>query len=174
MENTMTTNTVETKRQYQGIEGWLILPLLGIIISIIQEFYYFFKAILPVFISGDVYYIFFPEVSYSDTTYLQVATFSLFCMITVIGLSLYTLFLFWKFCIKSKSTPTLYIIWLVSSIVVLAVMLTMMCVLPAVTELYDGKEFKEHIRELGRSVLSATIWIPYFMVSQRVKKTFVR
>lgn len=170
----MMTNAVDTQKKYQGIGGWLLLPLLGIAITIIQGFYSIFTDVLAVFYSGDIYYIIYPEIPYSDPSYLQGTITFVVGMIIVFGLQILSLFLLWKFLAKSKATPKLYNVWMICSIVGLIITLMMVCFFPLVAEEYDLKEFIGLMKDLGRSIFSATIWIPYFMVSKRVKNTFVR
>lgn len=170
----MTTDVVETQIKYQGIAGWLLLPLLGIITSIIQGIYYFFIEIFPIFYSGDIYFLFHPEVPYSDASYLQGVIVFISAIIISVSTILFSFFLLWKFCLKSKATPKLYTIWIIYNIIGLVIILMMVCFFPAIAEQYDWKEFVGLMKDLGRSIISATIWIPYFMVSQRVENTFVR
>lgn len=166
-------NGDEVSKKYQGIAGWLLLPLLGIVIIIMQGFYYFLIEYLPIFFSGDIYLILYPEVPYSDPSYLQRMIFFISCLIILIGFQLFSFFLLWKFLIKSKTTPKLYIIWIIGDIVGSIVILMMVCFFPAVGELYDLKEFMGLMKGLGQSIFSATIWIPYFIVSKRVENTFI-
>lgn len=166
-------NGDEIPKKYQGIAGWLLLPLLGIIISIIQGFCYIFNHTLPMFFSGDIYFILLPEVSYSDPSYLQRVIYFISCLIILIGLQLFSFFLLWKFFTKSKTTPKIYTIWIVGSILGLTITLMMVYFFPAVGELYDLKEFMELQKNLVKSIFFSTIWISYFTFSKRVKNTFI-
>lgn len=39
--------------------------------------------------------------------------------------------------------------------------------------LFDAHTFSENLRDVIRSVLVAAIWVPYLLISERVKHTFV-
>lgn len=62
----------------------------------------------------------------------------------------------------------MFITWLVVALLVQAADLI------GVIGLLDSALTDADFRDLGRALAAAIIWVPYFMVSKRVKNTFVR
>jgi hypothetical protein len=84
-----------------------------------------------------------------------------------IVMSIYLLFLFFR---KSARFPKLYVMFLLSNLAfLLADAFAVTIVLPS-QPIMDP----DTAREFGRSVVSASIWVPYLFLSKRVKNTFVR
>ncbi|WP_426578588.1 DUF2569 family protein [Xenorhabdus stockiae] len=68
---------------------------------------------------------------------------------------------------KSKKTPYLYISLLISNITVQVIMIFL------TINVMSATVDPNYTLNLIRSILHAAVWIPYFIVSVRVKKTFV-
>ena len=80
---------------------------------------------------------------------------------------IYLLFLFFR---RSARFPKLYIMFLCSNLAfLLADAFAVRIVLPN-QPIMDP----ETAREFGRSIVAASIWVPYLLLSKRVKNTFVR
>src|SRR5690606_34349957 len=70
---------------------------------------------------------------------------------------------------RSRHTSKLAILWLSWTAIFVVIDYFVADFIPAVAAQSDPDSTKE----LVRSVLGAAIWIPYFLVSKRVKATFV-
>jgi hypothetical protein len=91
----------------------------------------------------------------------------------IIGNSLFIIFdivLIVLFFTKSNRFPILIIIFIATNLFFLAGDLVLTDLIPAVAAESDP----ESVTELARSIIAAAIWIPYFLVSKRVKNTFVK
>jgi H+/Cl- antiporter ClcA len=83
---------------------------------------------------------------------------------------IFTLWVAWIFFKKSNQTPKFYIIWLVLlALVQIADALLVKQIPMAAAQSADP----EIIRDIARSIIGAVVWIPYFLVSKRVKNTFI-
>jgi len=124
------------KEKLKGIGGWLILPIIGLFVSI------------PILL------------------YDIISTLSLYEMDSLLGFSLFIDGAFIVFIIitliamfnKKKYLPKLMISFYLANFI-------LQLVLSMITEEYDS---------FLQSLISAAIWIPYFVKSQRVKNTFVK
>jgi len=80
--------------------------------------------------------------------------------------SLYLVYLFFT---KNRFFPKFYILIAISSIIFIIIDAWLVTkVLPSEPMLDE-----ETMRELTRALISAAIWVPYMLVSKRVKATFV-
>ncbi len=143
----------------QRIEGWLLLPALGVLLSPAQMFYSFVKDFqllnghswLINFING---YTGLAFVGFLEQVYNASMT-VFFILIAV---------LFYR---RRSSVPRLMQFYYgVPAVWLLLDLLLIQLVAPDTnTEEYTGM--------ITRSVIAAAIWIPYFRTAQRVKRTFV-
>ncbi|MDX7988038.1 DUF2569 domain-containing protein [Xenorhabdus sp. 12] len=137
---------------FKKIGGWLYLPAIGLILSLI---------ILIFQIGVAVYTI--PSVSYYATLQ-QTVIFTLIGNILLFLLTIHTATLFFN---KSKQTPRFYILLRLLNIVIQSI--TVYLVVDGLGHSIDYTLIVPVLQQ----VITAAIWIPYFMVSVRVKKTFV-
>jgi len=131
-----------------GISGWLILPALGIVLGITLSFYYIVMLIQ--------YYSVIEESGYGTLILLQ--------LLAQGGLTIFLLFVAKRFFAKKSNAPMLMIKFLITGIVVTALLLSV--------EMIMGIHMLGAVG-LVQSVIIATIWIPYFRVSKRVVATFI-
>jgi hypothetical protein len=86
-----------------------------------------------------------------------------------LGLIVFAVLLAVMFFQKRRSVPLMFIGVVGTSIVVLAVDLALAGTIPAAAREVSAKDWGE----LGRATFALAIWGSYFLVSQRVKATFV-
>jgi hypothetical protein len=148
------------------IGGWLILPLLGVIISPVMLIYYF--------IDSD----FFNHNSWLGTfestdSASNVLTFYYLGQLLIqIGFIVFSVLVLIQFLKRRSSLPFLYILMLVIS------SLTAFAEYLSYDQLSEYLVFDSSRAEMGkyagRAFLGLVIWVPYFAISKRVKSTFTR
>jgi len=141
--------------EYDSIGGWLILIGVGVVLGVFTTLYGFL-------IDWEVYY------TWSQWTDLEFGIALAFEIICKSAFAILSVALAISFFTKRKIFPKLYIFICVSSILFvigdIALCQTLLEIPP------EPKDFSE----LGKMFLRAAIWIPYMLLSKRVKGTFVR
>lgn len=154
-------------KQPKGLGGWLILPAIGLFalplkmgLSLITDFLPIFQknywAVLTTPGSGAYHHLWAPLI--------------IFEIAGNIFLLLLDLVLIFLFFIKSTRFPALFISFMALNLVFMVGDLFFADLIPAVAAQRDFKSFKE----LAQLFVGAIIWIPYFLISKRVKNTFVK
>lgn len=136
------------------IGGFLYLPALGIILSIISGIYGFLSSIKSYHGVTDITTALYPFIIYQ-----------MVCFAILLALSVYITGVFFG---KKKKTPFYYILF---------ISLNLMFVISNVAIAhfqYGVAVDSDMLTSMARTLISACIWIPYFLVSVRVKRTFVR
>lgn len=147
----------------KGLGGWLILPMIGLVLSPLRMGYQFITDLLPVF--DPAVWNKLTDAALPGYRPMLVPLI-VFESVANVAMFAFTLAVMWFFFNKSRRTPRLFIIWLV---------------LLALTQVIDSALASRvglpvdnaSLRDIIRSVAAAAIWIPYFLVSKRVKNTFV-
>jgi hypothetical protein len=150
----------------RGIGGWLILPLLGLILTPIRVGFSSVRDLAPALKPGTWAALTTPGAAAYHPLWAPVLVFE--CVVNGL-LIVCSLVLLWLFLRKSHRVPLLMVAWLVAIVAVQVVDLLLVGQIPAAAAAPDA----QGIRDLVRLVLSALIWIPYFLRSKRVKNTFV-
>ncbi len=157
---------LNTGRQVSGIGGWLILPLIGLFISIFKLGYILLGTFFPLLASGNWRVLTTPGSEYYDPLWGPVlvfeATGNLAFLIWVVVL----LILLFS---KSPAFPKTMIIFFVCNIAFLTIDMVLCRQIPLAASTWE-----ESLGELVPVVIGALIWIPYFLTSERVKNTFTR
>ncbi|MEX6215742.1 DUF2569 domain-containing protein [Providencia hangzhouensis] len=152
----------QPRRELTGIGGWLIFPMLGIILSLI---------ILPFSIYEQNTQVIEYWVELTDPQSSSfIPLFKELIYFEVLGnVILYStlLFLSYVFFTKKKLTTKIYIFFQIFSLV-----LTVTDIILA-SILLDLEVESSDIKDIFRALIACAIWIPYFLVSRRVKNTFV-
>ncbi|MCB0764136.1 MAG: DUF2569 family protein [Flavobacteriales bacterium] len=146
------------------IGGWMVLPLIGLLLSPLRMLVEMFQ---------DDMYFFTCALDAPYTIVERKDLFQLYCygsQAWAIGMFAFTAVLIVLFFRKRTSVPILMVFLYGVTVVFLIVdqLLYDFFDLPALTgEPYGSKD-------LVRSIIAGCIWIPFFLVSDRVRTTFVR
>ena len=148
-----------TETEPKGIGGWLVLVLIGLIItpirlliSMITEFTPLLEQIKNNPILADLKQLVMAEI-----------------VVNMIFL-IYAFVLIILMLKKSKLFPRMIIIFYISNLVFVladAIIISNHPVLGPITNITDS------FMEIFKSVAANAIWVPYFIISRRVKNTFV-
>jgi hypothetical protein len=155
-----------TQKQYDKIGGWLILVAIGLIFTPIRLLVVIVKDLLPV-VSGDTW----SRLTTPGTESYHVLWAPLL-IFEIVGNCLFILFpiivaIF--FFQKRQFVPRLIIVLLLSNLVFVAIDYFAADLIPFIA----NQEDMGSLIELIRVFIACVIWVPYFLVSKRVKGTFV-
>ncbi|MBN2590464.1 MAG: DUF2569 family protein [Sedimentisphaerales bacterium] len=133
-----------------GIGGWLILPAIGLILGTILSV----VGLIIVFTQSEDIYDEYGGIFILNITFDIIMTILIFFATIV-------------FFGKKSYVPTMMIYLMIFNIVICGLLL-------AINISQDAEIFAiEYAKGLAKGIISSFIWIPYFLVSKRVKATFV-
>lgn len=154
-------------KSYDKIGGWLTLVAIGLIFAPLRILLFTFKDIIPVFK---------PETWSTLTTPTSEAYHSLWAPVLIgelVGNLFFVVFgiiLAVLFFQRRKIVPKLAIIFLLTNLGFVVADSLVAGMIPAVAQ----QDNASTVKEVVRGVVGAAIWVPYFIMSKRVKGTFVR
>ncbi|MDC9623596.1 DUF2569 domain-containing protein [Xenorhabdus sp. XENO-7] len=137
---------------FKKIGGWLYLPAIGLILSVIFIIYQF--KIAAEVVSRVAYY----------STLQNIVIFTMVANIILLLLVFHTAILFFN---KLKQAPRFCILLCLSNVLIQGITIFL------ITNGLGYSIDYATISPILQAVVTAAIWIPYFMMSVRVKKTFV-
>jgi hypothetical protein len=150
----------------KGIGGWLWLVVAGLLISPIRIAGDLLTIHWPLFRDGAWPVLTTPGAEAYHPLWAPLITFEIAGNTGSILLALTTL---WFLLRRSRRAPILAITWLIWTTAIVTIDFFAADLIPAVA----AKPDPAGMRELVRSLISTAIWVPYFLVSQRVRATFV-
>lgn len=156
---------MNNQQELKGLGGWLIVMGIGVILSPIVLLYEGF-SLLEFFKQDGVSQLNNPA---SDIYYPALLWFILGeCVVNLVLLllSLYAAYLFFS---KHYRFPKFYIGLMIGYLLVLFAD----CVISELLIPQESAFDSETITELAKSALRCVIWVPYLLISVRVKNTFV-
>ncbi len=143
------------EREFKKIRGWLFVPAIGLVLSLIGN-------VVSINTSMRILMEHYGAISGKWQALL------IFELVFYIAMFAYTLFVSSLFFRKKRQLPRHYIAFLLLWIAFFAADLLLAHQLVHFPFVYDT------VKAVVRSVVSAAIWVPYFLISDRVKRTFVR
>ena len=148
------------------IGGWLYLVALGLSVTAIRGTYQMYSVYWPIFRDG-----YWPKLTTAGGAGYHVLWAPLIVgeivgNLCVIALSVFALAHFFR---KSRKTPRAAVVCYSFGVALVLLDYFVSGFIPAVANNRSASN-----SELFRACFSAAIWIPYFLVSKRVKNTFVR
>ncbi|WP_298322448.1 DUF3857 domain-containing protein [uncultured Dokdonia sp.] len=153
-------------KEGKSIGGWLILLAIGLVFTPI--------GIIVQILSEEGYYDAYTWSALWNTEGLSGKPMVLVIaleMIINVALVIYSIVLIILFFKKRTVVPKLMII-LYASMLILLILDTVAANLLA-PDLYSAEENQEFLKDIMKALFRCTIWIPYFVISKRVKETFV-
>jgi hypothetical protein len=150
----------------KGIGGWLVLVVIGLLVTPIRIGQFMVANHWAIFRDGAWPILTTPGTGSYHVLWGPLIVFEIIGNTGSIVLALVVLWFLFR---KSRSTPRLAITWLIWNTAFVVIDYFAADLIPVVAAQADPNS----VKELMRSVLAAAIWIPYFLVSKRVKATFV-
>ncbi|MEJ2422027.1 MAG: DUF2569 domain-containing protein, partial [Acidobacteriota bacterium] len=150
----------------EGIGGWLIWIVIGLIATPVILFVQIFHTYLPLFTSGAWQEL----TSAGSSVYHPVmAGLVVFEMVSKLFFAFSAIGLLALMLRESRRFPSLMILFFVLNLVYVASDMVLTGFLQGVpAEVFNGMTM-----QLVKTSLVAMLWIPYFVVSNRVRQTFV-
>ena len=159
------TKDMKEETEPCGIGGWLILPMLGLIIAPIRLGILLLTTYVPIFTEGSWEVLTTPGSDSYHSLWAPLLTYEIAGNIVYIVASIVLLVLLFR---KHYSFPKWMIIFYATNLAFVGIDFVLADLIPAVA----AQQNPESLKELVRTMVGAAIWIPYFIKSQRVQNTF--
>ncbi|MDQ1813277.1 DUF2569 domain-containing protein [Massilia sp. CCM 9210] len=156
----------ELKKDLEGLNGWLLIVGIGLLLTPLRMLYVFPALYVNLF--GSAHWV---DMTTPGTgTYHSAWKPLIFTEVAFnCGMLLASLLLLYLFFSKKRGFPMLFIVLHVAGILfIVCESMIIHLILPA-EPLFDP----DTASDLVRSLLMALIWVPYMLVSDRVEQTFV-
>jgi hypothetical protein len=150
------------------IGGLLILVAIGLIINLIQNLGQYSSSLRAVFDSSIWDNVTDPHSLAYHPYWKPVLLYEVMAGPVFIFLNVVALWLFFR---KKRVFPKLMVILIPSFFVLMLVDYYLLGLIPTIAE---SANYSRHGRELIIRFFAMHIWIPYFLLSDRVQKTFLR
>ncbi len=142
------------KKSFEKIGGWLFLPALSLLFMLASGIFSFYQTLVEVI----------PIYNYTTAMGRYFINLGFALDLALFVLVVITAIFFFQ---KRKKTPTLYISLLIANIATQGLMILLM------DNVFKLPIESEYTFDIIRSIFHAVIWVSYFKISVRVKKTFV-
>lgn len=160
----MTTTTNIHKNNLTGIGGWLILVAIRIVFGAISLLFFIASNLKDFVFSGDLNVL--SSIDSPDYIPGFLASYIVEFVINTAFLVGYC-YLVYLFFTKNYKTPKFFIVIEIAYVVFLIVDMFYSIVM------FDYEVDNAAIKEIIKNIIGCCIWVPYFLVSVRVKNTFV-
>ncbi len=154
------------KDKLKGLGGWLILVGIGVVISPLRLSYEYGPMYYSIFTDGTFKALTTPGTEFYHSLWGPLLIGEAICNSFLVLASVYLVYLFFT---KHYLFPKVYIAIIVFSLFFIPLDAWVGSLVITDEPMFDPATTKE----LTRSLVAAIIWIPYMLVSKRVKATFV-
>jgi hypothetical protein len=165
VESAVVVEEVES-RGPEGIGGWLLLPLLGLIFTPIAALVTIVRDNLPPFTEGYFSTLTNPAFEHYHPLWSVVLVFEPIGTATIGAMAVWALVLLTR---KDKAFPRFMIAFYSMNLAFVIVDAVLCFQIP----LLANESGPALVRDFMRTCIVAAIWIPYMCVSKRVRNTFV-
>ncbi len=157
---------MQETRGPEGLGGWLILVGIGIVVGPVRMAYVMLDTYREIVTNGTWEILTTQDSGFYYPELAALIVVELAVNLAILVASLYVAYLFFT---KRRSLPAWYIgVAVFSFVFVLADAIAVSALLPDMP-LMDSQT----AGEMGRSLFQVCVWVPYMLVSRRVKATFV-
>ena len=165
----MAAPTKELKgiNSWQGINGWLFLLAIGLLISPIFNLITLKDEFLPIFQKGYWKVLTTPGSGAYHQLWAPIIISNIFFITVFIVCNLFLIYLFFS---KYYRFPKYFIVFLLSEVFYAVANFYFMNQIPTVA----AQSNLDLLRDVIRAIFNAVVWVPYCLVSKRVKNTFVK
>lgn len=161
------TNQQKPLTNLQGIGGWLILIVIGLVVTPIRIGITVYNTYVPIF-SGETWSLLTtPGAAAYNPMWKPILLFEIFGNLIFLFSSVALLFLLFG---RKRIFPRLMIAFYIANLLFVGLDLVAASSIPTVASQADASS----TMELVRSILVCAVWVPYFLVSERVKQTFTQ
>jgi hypothetical protein len=150
----------------KGLGGILIVVAVWLFANPARTAYYLVTAYLPMLSNGGWDAVAAAGTTFSPPSLSVIIPFEIACNVAILAFNLVVISHFFR---RSAAFPKLVIALILVSIAYVFVDARLLQYVPA----YAANFIADMQDELDKSVLGGWIWIPYFLISARVKNTFV-
>lgn len=157
---------MNTDNGKKGLGGWLILVGIGVIIAPITMLVKFLPIYIPIFENGTWEMLTTVGSEAYNPLWGPLLIGELIYNLAMVIVSTYLIYLFFT---KHYLFPKLYVAIVAVSLVFIPLDAWVVSLVVPTTSIFDAETTKEFLRTL----IGAFIWVPYMLVSHRVKATFV-
>lgn len=176
----MNTSNLESKteekndlneQEHSGIGGWLIVVLIGLFLTIIFIGSTIVNKFLPLLTSGELKLLIKYGAGANSKLWLFLLGLEFFSSLAIGAFSFITIVFFFM---KKRFVPKMMIVLYAFNFVVVVLSCILLAIIQATYSFYFLEQaMDDSIRTVITSGLKCAVWIPYFIVSNRVKNTFV-
>ena len=160
------TNTQADASELQGLSGWLVLVGIGVVLTPIRMSFDIYTLWKSVSATGTWEALSNPASENYVRMWAPLVLGEMFINGVLLACSVYLVVLYFR---TRRRFPVWYIALVVSSILVILLDSVLTNLLFPQQTVFDPGTVKDFVK----AVISALIWIPYMLVSKRVKATFV-
>lgn len=155
------------KEELNGLGGWLILVGVGIVLSPLRLLFIFIPTYTEIFLNGT-----WTELSTKDSGAYNPYFSSLLAgeMVFNCIILMTSVYLIYLFFTKHYLFPKVYICLITATLIFIPLDAYLVSAILPDIPMFDPDTTKEFMR----SGIAAIIWIPYMLVSKRVKATFIQ
>ncbi len=158
---------MKAEKKLNGLGGWLTLVGLGIITSPISLGMWIFSTYSDVFSNGNFYILTTPGTDAYNILWMPLLIGEMLINIILVAAWLFIGFLFFS---KKINFPKWYIGILTFSLIFIVLDAFVIKLILPDEPIFDP----DTIKEFSKALMSVLIWIPYMLMSKRVKLTFVK
>ena len=150
----------------KGLGGWLILVGLGVVITPFRLLAIYVPLYLGIFKNGTWEALTTAGSESYHALWGPLLVGEILCNFGVIAVSIYMMYLYFA---KHYLFPKFYIGLIIFSLVFIPLDAWLVSIILPNQPMFDPSTLKE----LARTLIAGFIWVPYMLVSKRVKATFV-
>ncbi|MBL8257814.1 MAG: DUF2569 domain-containing protein [Pseudoxanthomonas mexicana] len=155
----------ERNRGPEGLGGWLILPMIGLALTVLKILGYFGNQVAPMVADGTYDLLTTPGSELYHPLWLPLLLLEgggngVLLVMALVAICLYFM--------RSRWFPRMHITFMLTNAVLLLVLFFFGAKIPALMEAHDVQA----VSDMTRGLVGAAIWVPYMLTSKRVRNTF--